>query len=43
MKKKWEKPTIKELGKAKEIIRGGQPADPKFLGSGDQFTDSLTT
>ena len=32
---KWEKPVIKDLGKAKDIIKGFSPADPKTLGGGD--------
>ena len=32
---KWEKPEIKDLGKAKDIIKGFSPADPKTLGGGD--------
>ena len=33
--KNWEKPEIIDLGKAKDIILGFTPADPKALGSGD--------
>ena len=41
----WEKPLIKGLGKAKDIIKGGvQGEDPKVLGTGDAFVENdLTT
>jgi len=32
---KWVKPEVKDLGKAKDIIKGFTPADPKTLGGGD--------
>ena len=34
-KKTWEKPSVKELGDAKEIIKGFTPGDPKIPGGGD--------
>ncbi len=35
----WEKPEVKELGDAKEIIKGFAPADPKVSGGGDSDLD----
>ena len=34
-KKNWEKPEFKDLGKAKDIIKGFAEEDPKVLGGGD--------
>lgn len=44
-KKDWIEPEIKDLGKAKDLIKGGAPGDdPKTFGSGDQFAvNDLTT
>ena len=44
-KKDWIKPEIKDLGEAKDLIKGGAPGeDPKTFGSGDQFAvNDLTT
>ena len=41
----WEKPSLKGLGKAKDVIKGGAPGtDPKVFGTGDQFVENdLTT
>jgi hypothetical protein len=33
--KKWVKPHVKEIGDAKEIIKGFGPGDPKVGGDGD--------
>lgn len=41
--RKWEKPEITDLGSVKTVTKGGEEGDPKFLGSGDQFTNNLTT
>ena len=45
IKKDWIEPAIKELGEAKDLIKGGaQGQDPKVFGSGDQFAvNDLTT
>ena len=34
-KRVWETPSVKELGDAKQIIKGFTPADPKVPGGGD--------
>lgn len=34
-KQNWEKPSIKDLGDAKDIIKGFTPGDPKIAGGGD--------
>ena len=34
-KKSWQEPDSKSIGKAKDIIQGFSPADPKVLGGGD--------
>ena len=38
-KQTWENPEVKTLGKAKDIIKGFSPADPKVSGSGDTDLD----
>tara|TARA_Y100000768_G_C23850453_1_gene620697 strand:- start:158 stop:307 length:150 start_codon:yes stop_codon:yes gene_type:complete len=45
IKKDWIEPVIKELGEAKDLIKGGAPGeDPKTFGAGDQFAvNDLTT
>jgi len=42
---KWQKPELKDLGKAKDLIKGGAPGvDPKVFGTGDAFVENnLTT
>ena len=35
----WENPEVKTLGKAKDIIKGFTPADPKVSGGGDADLD----
>ena len=35
MKDDWKKPEYKDLGKAKDIIKGFGDEDPKVLGGGD--------
>ncbi len=35
----WERPEVKELGDAKEIIKGFAPSDPKVSGGGDSDLD----
>ena len=44
-KKDWVEPVINELGKAIDLIEGGEFGnDPKIFGSGDQFAvNNLTT
>ena len=43
-KAEWINPEIKDLGKATDLIEGGEGGDPKFLGTGDQFAvNNLTT
>lgn len=44
-KSEWIDPVINELGKATDLIEGGQPGqDPKTIGTGDQFAvNDLTT
>lgn len=34
-KKTWTKPEVKDLGDAKDIIKGFTPGDPKVPGGGD--------
>ena len=41
-KKTWEKPSVKELGDAKEIIKGFTPGDPKVPGGGDGALDGAS-
>ena len=41
-KKVWEKPSVKELGDAKEIIKGFTPGDPKVPGGGDGALDGAS-
>ncbi len=45
IKKDWIEPEIKDLGEAKDLIKGGNEGqDPKIFGSGDQFAvNDLTT
>ena len=44
-KSDWIDPIIKDLGEAKDLIKGGiEGSDPKVFGSGDQFAvNDLTT
>ena len=41
-KKNWVKPEIKDLGDAKDIIKGFTPGDPKIPGGGDGALDGAS-
>ena len=41
-KKTWVSPEVKELGDAKEIIKGFTPGDPKVPGGGDGALDGAS-
>ena len=40
--KNWVKPEIKDLGDAKDIIKGFTPGDPKIPGGGDGALDGAS-